>query len=57
MGNLMSMLGVSRTRAYELTRRAGFPEPIGGTSRMRVWDRDAVEAWADAHRPGWRDES
>lgn len=55
MGDLMTMFGLSRTRMYELTLRAGFPAPVAGTSRMRLWDRAAVETWADTNRPGWRE--
>jgi hypothetical protein len=45
--------GVSRTRATELVRRPGLPEPVDvvGNGRMRIWDRDAVEPWIRANRP------
>nr|WP_255354753.1 helix-turn-helix domain-containing protein [Frankia sp. R43] len=56
MSAVAEMLGVSRQRADELTRRAGFPEPLT-SGRMRAWDRDAVERWLDDQRPGWREKS
>ena len=44
------ILGVSRQRADELSRRRDFPEPyaiIG--ARTRAWKRTDVEAWAKAN--------
>lgn len=45
--------GRRRAGRAELVRRAGFPEPVDvvGNGRMRIWDRDAVEAWIRANRP------
>ncbi|MEQ4305504.1 hypothetical protein ABNF97_29675 [Plantactinospora sp. B6F1] len=60
LADVAAMLGgVSRTRATEIVRRPGFPEPIDtvGNGRMRIWDRDAVEAWIRENRPSQRDES
>lgn len=42
--------GVSRARAYQITVRKGFPDPIGTLRNGRVWDADKVEAWIAAHR-------
>ena len=40
------ILGVSRQQAHELSRLAGFPEPVLVTELGRRWDRRAVEAYA-----------
>ncbi|MBE1492290.1 helix-turn-helix transcriptional regulator [Plantactinospora soyae] len=60
LADVAAMLGgVSRTRTTEIVRRPGFPEPVDtvGNGRMRIWDRDAVEAWIRENRPSQRDES
>ncbi|GIJ21275.1 helix-turn-helix transcriptional regulator [Micromonospora lutea] len=54
LADVAEMLGgVSRTRATEIVKRPGFPQPIDvvGNGRMRIWDREAVEAWIRQHRP------
>lgn len=48
-------LGVSRSRAYVVTRDREFPDPVMVRPRYRVWRRSDVEAYLDAKRPGWRD--
>lgn len=40
------LLGVSRQRVHQLTRRADFPEPEVKLATGRVWKRADVEAWA-----------
>ncbi len=49
-GELQLMLGVSRKRTYELSRRADFPAPyatfLGG---WVAWDLADVQRWADDH--------
>jgi hypothetical protein len=56
LSEVASILGVSRQRAAQLAvEHDDFPEPIGQLAAGRVWDRNAVEAWHDAHpdrRPG-----
>ncbi len=52
--DIADMLGVIRQRADQITRRADFPEPAIRHARYRLWERSAVEAWLDEHRPGWR---
>ena len=44
------MLGVSRTRADQLSRRPGFPEPKVKHARVRLWDDKDVQAWMKANR-------
>ncbi|MFJ8687204.1 AlpA family transcriptional regulator [Micromonospora sp. HUAS LYJ1] len=54
LADVAEMLGgVSRTRATEIVRRPGFPDPVDvvGNGRMRIWDREAVQAWIREHRP------
>jgi prophage regulatory protein len=41
---------VSRQRAYQLTLRPGFPEPVAVLAQGKVWLGAEVEAWAAANR-------
>ncbi|HEV2371685.1 MAG TPA: hypothetical protein VGS19_05890 [Streptosporangiaceae bacterium] len=45
------MLGVSRTRADQLSRRPNFPEPKVRHARVRLWDESQIRAWIKANRP------
>lgn len=40
------LLGVSRQRAFTLSKRADFPAPTANLKAGRIWDKAAVEAWA-----------
>jgi predicted DNA-binding transcriptional regulator AlpA len=44
------MLGVSRTRADQLSRRPNFPEPKVRHARVRLWEKTDVQAWINANR-------
>jgi predicted DNA-binding transcriptional regulator AlpA len=44
------MLGVSRTRADQLSRRPGFPKPTVQHARVRLWEDKDVQAWIKANR-------
>jgi len=44
------MLGVSRTRADQLSRRPSFPEPKVWHARVRLWEETEVQAWIEANR-------
>ena len=44
------MLGVSRTRADQLSRRPNFPEPKVRHARVRLWEKADVQAWINANR-------
>jgi predicted DNA-binding transcriptional regulator AlpA len=44
------MLGVSRTRADQLSRRPNFPEPKVRHARVRLWEKTDVRAWINANR-------
>lgn len=54
MAQLQAALGVSRNRAYAISRDRDFPEPVYEAARFRVWCRDDIEAWLDHNRPNWR---
>lgn len=45
---LVRLLGVSRPRAYQLSSRADFPEPVAVLTMGKVWDLADVQQWADA---------
>ena len=40
------LLGVSRQRAFTLSKRADFPPPTATLKAGRIWDRATIEAWA-----------
>ena len=48
---IATLLGVSRQRADQLTRRPDFPEPLVTLPRRRAWERKKVEAWIQARQP------
>jgi len=56
INDIAEMLGVSRTRADQLSRRPNFPEPKVRHARVRLWEQSDVEAWIEANRrsPDWR---
>jgi prophage regulatory protein len=47
MGELMRMLGVSRTRAVQLSSEADFPVPFAELMMGKVWRTTDVEQWAE----------
>lgn len=42
------MLGVSRQRVQQLTRRKDFPEPEVVLAAGKIWKRTDIEKWAHA---------
>ena len=44
-------LGVGRQRAYVLSRRKDFPDPLDVLEMGAVWDAEVVEQWIREHRP------
>lgn len=46
IAEIRALLGISRQRADQLTRRADFPEPVAELGMGKVWEGDAVRAWA-----------
>ena len=49
------MLGVSRTRAYQITNSKSFPDPLATLSVGRIWRAEDVERWIRDHRPDLQD--
>jgi prophage regulatory protein len=50
---IRSMLGdISRQRAWQLTNREDFPEPMAQLTEGRFWFVEDVEDWRDKHRGG-----
>jgi prophage regulatory protein len=43
-----AMIGVSRQRADQLARQAGFPKPVAELKAGRIWRRADVQRWIDA---------
>ena len=44
---LITVFGVSRKRAYDLSRHPGFPEPVADLTMGKVWDLADVQRWAE----------
>ena len=40
------ILGVSRQRLQQLAARPDFPEPVVELALARVWETEAIRAWA-----------
>jgi len=40
------ILGISRQRLQQLAARPDFPEPVAELALGRVWETDAIHAWA-----------
>ena len=58
INEVAEMIGVSRTRADQLSRRPSFPAPKVHHVRVRMWEDSDIVEWLDRYRPGWRgDES
>ncbi|SCL26097.1 Prophage CP4-57 regulatory protein (AlpA) [Micromonospora pallida] len=52
---VQEMLGVSRTRAYQITNSKTFPDPVAVLSVGRIWRTEDVERWIKDHRPDLQD--
>jgi prophage regulatory protein len=52
---VQGMLGVSRTRAYQITNSKSFPDPVVVLSVGRIWRTEDVEWWIKRHRPDLHD--
>lgn len=56
-GDIADRLGVTRQRAYYVSRMKGFPDPFDEwTNGLAVWLSKDVEAWFAEHRPGLAEE-
>ena len=43
---IAAMLGVSKQRADQLSRKPDFPPPVANLSSGRVWETRSIQAWA-----------
>jgi predicted DNA-binding transcriptional regulator AlpA len=48
---IADLLGVSRRTAWRYVERPHFPEPAAQVSGKRLWQRRAVEKWANKTLP------
>jgi predicted DNA-binding transcriptional regulator AlpA len=46
LADIADMLAVSSQSVNQLTNGSRFPEPVAFLEAVRVWDRDAILAWA-----------
>lgn len=44
-------LGVSRSRAAQVVKEKGFPDPAARLLMGKIWAAADVEAWIAKHRP------
>ena len=51
LGEIRLRLGVSRQRAYQLSKRQDWPAVYENLSIGRVWRTEDIEAWIDRNRP------
>jgi prophage regulatory protein len=51
LGEVRRRLGISRQRADQLSRRAGWPAPYARLSIGRVWLTKDIEDWIKRNRP------
>nr|WP_320064939.1 DNA-binding protein [Micromonospora sp. RTGN7] len=49
------MLGVSRTRAYQITNSKSFPAPGAVLPVGRIWRTEDVKRWISTYRPSLQD--
>ncbi len=47
MGELIKLMGVSRSRVSQMSIRPDFPRPLASLIMGSVWDLDDIVAWAD----------
>lgn len=50
IGQVALLLGVSRQRADQLSRQAGFPPVAVEGAPMRLWREEEVETWCRGYR-------
>jgi prophage regulatory protein len=44
------MLGVQRSRVYQITHKSSFPEPVAELEAGKVWLEEEVREWIEARR-------
>lgn len=47
---IAQLLGVSRQRVSQLTKRRDFPKPVAVLAMGQIWDADEVRVWAARRR-------
>jgi len=47
MGELMKLLGVSRSRVWQISLRPDFPPPVATLIVGNIWLREDIIRWAD----------
>lgn len=47
MGELMKLLGVSRSRVWQISLRPDFPPPVATLIMGKIWLLDDITRWAD----------
>lgn len=57
IGEVARALGVSRQRADQLSREAGFPSPVSEALTGRKWRLVEIRRWAKGRRRSWKDPS
>jgi hypothetical protein len=48
LAELTQMLGVTKNRAMQISRKADFPVPLGDLSVGRIWSYEAVAEFCEA---------
>ena len=54
LAEVAGLAGVSRKRAWQLTRHPAFPEPVQELAATPVWLESDVKAFLDTPRPAGR---
>ena len=54
LAEVAGLAGVTRKRAWQLTRHPKFPEPVQELAATPVWREDDVQAWLATPRPPGR---
>ena len=47
MGELIKLMGVSRSRITQMSIRPDFPAPVASLIMGNVWNLDDIRSWAD----------
>ena len=47
MGELIKLMGVSRSRVSQMSVRPDFPQPVASLIMGSIWALDDIKAWAE----------
>jgi prophage regulatory protein len=47
MGELIKLMGVSRSRVAQISSRTDFPAPVASLIMGSIWNLDDIRAWAE----------